>query len=207
MTLQEVRTLMELNCAMYSASPMKLSEKDAALQIAVWAKHLQNLPAEAVFKAMFMAFAKCRYPVKLSDLMEQLREMQGSQQPTAADSWNALRKAATEYVKDTWLYHFTALADDGSGRTQGQAARQRNRDRFNALPDTAKKWLGNPQTLYELGNMNEDSLHFRRRDYENYYKQQQDCQPLDAALLSQAAAALPWQSGLALDVNANLSEL
>lgn len=190
MTAKEVQVLIRQNLAMYRIGEKTFTEEQAATQIATWAAALKDIPAEAGFLAMQRAFTVCRFPVTLADLFEQLRRMQSAQRPTAAEEWAALLKEARKAASDAGQYTYTMRMDDG--RTQGQAARERNKARFESLHPAAQKLLGGTEGLISLGDADDTALRFAKRDFEKAYREYVDTEPLDAAALNKAAAiALP----------------
>ena len=190
MTAKEVQVLIRQNLAMYRIGEKTFTEEQAATQIATWAAALKDIPAEAGFLAMQRAFTVCRFPVTLADLFEQLRRMQSTQRPTAAEEWAALLKAARKAASDAGQYTYTMRMDDG--RTQGQAARERNKARFESLHPAAQKFLGGTEGLISLGDADDTALRFAKRDFEKAYREYVDAEPFDAAALNKAAAlALP----------------
>lgn len=190
MTAKEVQSLIRQNLAMYRIGEKTLSEEQAATMLSVWAVELKDVPAPAGVLAMRRAFTVCRFPVTIADLFEQLRQMQSTQRPTAAEEWAALLKEARKAASDAGQYTYTMRMDDG--RTQGQAARERNKARFESLHPAAQKLLGGTEGLISLGDADDTALRFAKRDFEKAYREYVDTEPLDAAALNKAAAiALP----------------
>ena len=155
--------------------------------LSVWAVELKDVPASAGVLAMRRAFTVCRFPVTIADLFEQLRRMQSTQCPTAAEEWAALLKEARKAASDAGQYTYTMRLPDG--RTQGQAARERNKARFESLHPAAQKFLGHVSELVNLGDCDDTSLRFERQRFEKAYREYIDNEPLDVAALSIAAGA------------------
>lgn len=186
MTTNEVQNLIRQNIALYKVSEKALSEKDAAIQIAVWASALQDVPAPAGFAAMQKAFAVCRFPVTLADLMNQLRAMQAEHSETSAECWARLLSTARKAEQNADCYRFTAHLPDG--RTQGQAAKAKNQALFDDLHPAARRWLGSLQELVELGRMDDVGLRIRRTSFEKSFSEYQVNAPLNPRFLN---ASLP----------------
>ena len=187
MTTKDVQILIRQNLAMYRVGEKTFTEEQAATQLATWAAALKDIPAEAGFLAMQRASTVCRFPVTLADLFEQLRRMQSTQRPTAAEEWAALLKEARKAASDAGQYTYTMRLPDG--RPQGQAARERNKARFESLHPAAQKFLGHVSELVNLGDCDDTSLRFERQRFEKAYREYIDNEPLDVAALSIAAGA------------------
>ena len=187
MTTKEVQVLIRQNLAMYRVGEKTFTEEQAATQLATWAAALKDVPAQAAFQAMQQAFVVCRFPVTLADLFARLRQMQSTQRPTAAEEWAALLKEARKAASEAGQYTYTMRLPDG--RTQGQAARERNKARFESLHPAAQKYLGHMSELVNLGDCDDTSLRFERQRFEKAYREYIDSEPIDVVALSIAAGA------------------
>lgn len=137
---------------------------------------------------MLQAFTVCRFPVTLADLMEQLRNMQTTCEPTAGEAWTKLLTTARKAADTACEYNFTIRTAEGI--TQGEAAKIRNRKRWDELHPAAQKWMGSLSALINLGNMDDYSLSYQRRDFERAYKAHQEQTPLNRLALQEYCAKL-----------------
>ena len=186
MTVNEVRILLERNKAMYKISEHALTDQQAAAELGTWAEALNDVPANVGLQAMKAAFQHCRFPVTLADLFAQLHAMQQAQQPSVAELWRAAADAAGKAANTAEKYRYSAHLPDG--RTQGDAAKEQNRRRFEDLPPIVREWLGNIDGLVELGRLNDEAAQFRKGNFERFFLDYQARAPLDLAALSRAAA-------------------
>lgn len=189
MTVKEVQVLIQQNMDMYRISERNMTPQQAANCVALWSAALKDVPPQAGFKAMLQAFTVCRFPVTLADLMDQLRSMQTACQPTAGEAWHQLLAAARQAANTAYEYSFTIRTPEGI--TQGEAARRRNRTRWEQLHPAAQKWLGSLSGLIHLGQMDEYALSYQRREFERAYKAHQEQSPLNCAALLDYCARLP----------------
>lgn len=184
MTVKETQALIRQNLAMYRVGEKTFTEEQAATQLAIWAAALQDVPARAGMQAMQRAFTVCRFPVTLADLFDQLRAMQATQSRPAADVWRELLQAARKAHDNAAEYRYTFRGPDG--KTQGQHARERNQALYAALHPAAREWLGSVDELAALEELDERSLHYRRKDFEQLYAAFVQRQALDPELLQLA---------------------
>lgn len=197
MTVDEVTALMKWNVAMYAGCAKSLSDADAATQIALWAAELADVPAYAGQLAMRKAFKVCDYPVKLSDLCRQLHNLQAASEPRAAELWLMICGAAHKAADNTSRYMYTAREPDG--RTQGQIARDKNKAIFEGLPKSVQDYFGGLQGLIDFDTETASGKSIRRRDFEKFYTEWQQRQPIDPMKLPCAAAG-PALNGIAQKV-------
>lgn len=188
MTLKDVQKLMQQNIAMYRISEKALSREDAAAQLTIWAAALRDVPACAGQAAMQRAFAVCRFPVTLADLIGQLRAMQTAQSVTASECWDSLLKAARRAAGNEACYGYTFREADG--RTQGQIAREKNQELFSDQHPAARAWLGGVHAFVELGRVDGEALRFQRMGFERAFAEYQAAAPLDTTLLALAAGSV-----------------
>lgn len=186
MTIDDVTVLMKWNLAMYAGCAKPLSDADAATQITLWAAELADVPAYAGQQAMRKAFTICDYPVKLSDLCRQLRILQAASEPKAAELWLMICGAAHKVADNTSRYVYTMREPDG--RTQGQIARDENKSIFEGLPKSVQHYFGGLQGLVDLDAETTSGKAIRRRDFEKFYAEWQQGQPIDPMKLPCAAA-------------------
>ena len=163
MTAKETQVLIRQNLAMYRVGEKTFTEEQAATQLAIWAAALREIPAEVALQAMQRAFAVCRFPVTLADLFDQLRAMQASQLQTTAEVWREVLQAAHKAYNNMAEYRYTMKTP--SGKTQGQLAKERNREIFAALHPAAKEWLGSAEELAALDELDARTLSYRQKDF------------------------------------------
>ena len=183
MTVKEVQALIQQNLDMYRISERSFTTQQAASCVTIWYAALKDIPAQAGFKAMLQAFTVCRFPVTPADLMEQLRNMQTACEPTAGEAWNKLLTTARKAANTACEYNYTIHTPEGI--SQGEAAKIRNRKRWDELHPAAQKWLGSISALINLGNMDDYSLSYQRRDFERAYKTHQEQTPLNHLALQE----------------------
>lgn len=184
MNTNEVTQLLKLNKSMYQSSARPLTDDVIAVQLAVWAAALKDVPAEAGFLAIQRAFTVCRFPVTLADLYDKLRALQAESSTPVATVWESILKAAHRAADNVGRYRYTCQMEDG--RTQGQQAKEENQALFAGLPGMVRDWLGSPRALAEIDFMDATAQNFRRKEFEKAYSEHLQNSPLCPALLSAA---------------------
>ena len=187
MTIQEIKSMLRQNTVLYRNSAKPLTKSEADLLVASWASALSDVPSEAGKMAFSRALKVCHYPVLLADIFDQLRIMQSESEPGAADLWRLICEKAQKATANKGLYIYTGHLPDG--RTQGQAARDENKKLFDELPPAVRNYFGSLQALIEFDSENTPGKSIRRREFEKYYAEWQQRQPLDPQKLPCAGAA------------------
>lgn len=185
MTVQEIQSLIRQNMVAYRNTAKPLSEQDAATFVAVWCDALADVPSEAGKLAFRRALTVCHFPITPADIFDQLRMMQAQQEPKVADLWNLICDKAKLARRSKGDYAWTARLPDG--RTEGQAAREKNKRLFAELPPAVQDYFGNLQALLEFADDDTTAKSYRRRDFEKFYAGWQKQQPLDPQKLPCAA--------------------
>lgn len=186
MTIQEIQTMIRQNMVLYRNVAKPLTDKEADLLIATWADALADVPSEAGKIAFRRALQVCHFPVLIADLYDQLRSMQLESEPKAADLWQLVCEKSHKANENKGLYVYTGHLPDG--RTQGQAARDANQKLFAELPPAVQEYFGSLQALIDLDAETASGKSIRRRDFEKFYSDWQQRQPLDPQKLPCAAA-------------------
>lgn len=187
MTVQEIQSLIRQNMVVYRNTAKPLSEQDAATLVAVWCDALTDVPSEAGKLAFRRALTVCHFPVTPADIFDQLRMMQAQQEPKAADLWNLICDKAKLARRNKGDYSWTAHLPDG--RTEGQAARDKNQQLFAELPPAVRDYFGNLQALLDFEESDVAAKTYRQRDFERFYAIWQREQPLDPGKLPCVAQA------------------
>lgn len=187
MTVQEIQAMIRQNMVLYRNVAKPLTDKEADLLIATWADALSDVPSAAGKIAFRRALQVCHFPVLISDIYDQLRAMQRESEPKAADIWQLVCERAHKAAENKGLYSYTGHLHDG--RTQGQAARDANNKLFDELPPVVQEYFGSLQALVDLDAETASGKSIRRRDFEKFYSDWQQRQPLDPQKLPCATAA------------------
>lgn len=187
MTVQEIQTIISQNMVLYRNVAKPLTDKEADLLIATWADVLADVPSAAGKLAFRRSLRVCHFPVLIADIYDQLRAMQRESEPKAADLWQLVCERAHQATENKGLYSFTGHLPDG--RTQGQAARDANKRLFDELPPAVQEYFGSLQALVDLDAETASGKSIRRRDFEKFYGDWQQRQPLDPQKLPCATVA------------------
>ena len=109
------------------------------------------VPDEIVEKALYAAFAKCRFPKQIIvDWCEEIKKLQATVEPSANDLW-AQAAAAARKIEANLYYqtHGGFIAPDGR-KLKGEDFKKENVKIFAALPMVVQRWAGSPADLSEI---------------------------------------------------------
>lgn len=149
MTVQEVSKLIVINRTSYPHLYKGHTDADLQALVANWAAQLKDIPAELGLQAFLLAQRKAgSWPVSIGQMFEALEEITAQSRPNTGTLWHACLKAAHAAYENYGCYNFTARLPDG--RTQGQAARDRNEALWSSLPLEIRDWAGGISTLIDM---------------------------------------------------------
>lgn len=127
------------------------SKEECIIEIKTCVQAFGMVPDEIVEKALYAAFAKCRFPKQIIvDWCEEIKKLQATVEPSANDLW-AQAAAAARKIEANLYYqtHGGFIAPDGR-KLKGEDFKKENVKIFAALPMVVQRWAGSPADLSEI---------------------------------------------------------
>lgn len=138
------------------------SKEECIIEIKTCVQAFGMVPDEIVEKALYAAFAKCRFPKQIIvDWCEEIKKLQATVEPSANDLW-AQAAAAARKIEANLYYqtHGGFIAPDGR-KLKGEDFKKENVKIFAALPMVVQRWAGSPAELsMTFGRDGADLLQF-----------------------------------------------
>lgn len=121
--------------------------KDTNVQLLVstWARLLEGYDDKVTDAAFYKCLQTCKTPPTPADVIEQIKSMYRSLEPSDEELWAVYNKALRDTSAEVSRFGFTFV--DSSGISQGQQARNKVEDIYNSLPDKIKSYLGSKSEL------------------------------------------------------------
>ena len=133
---------------------------DVELLVQTWGVLLWDYKDDIVDIAFYNAMQSCKVPPTPADIIERVKEMQKASDPTPESLWNELRAAIKETQKQMYYFRFNYI--DNSGISQGDRARKKVDDVWNALNEKLKSYLSSKEEVIAIARNDEDDLKYEK---------------------------------------------
>ena len=133
---------------------------DVELLVQTWGVLLRDYKDDIVDIAFYKAMQSCKVPPTPADIIERIKEMQKASDQTPESLWNELRAAIKETQKQMYYFRFTYI--DNSGISQGDRARKKVDDVWNALNEKLKSYLSSKEEMIAIARNDEDDLKYEK---------------------------------------------
>lgn len=126
------------------------SKEDRIIDLKTCVQAFGMVPDEIVEKALYAAFAKCRFPNQIIvDWCEEIKKLQATVKPSANDLWAQAATAAKQITANLYYMTHGGLVTS-EGKLTGENFKTRNAEIFAALPVAVQRWAGSPADLSEI---------------------------------------------------------
>lgn len=133
---------------------------DIELLVQTWGVLLRDYKDDIVDIAFYKAMQSCKVPPTPANIIERVKEMQKASEPTPESLWNELRAAIKETQKQMYYFRFNYI--DNSGISQGDRARKKVDDVWNALNEKLKSYLSSKEEMIAIARNDEDDLKYEK---------------------------------------------
>lgn len=168
------------------------SKEECIIEIKTCVQAFGMVPDEIVEKALYAAFAKCRFPKQIIvDWCEEIKKLQATVEPSANDLW-AQAAAAARKIEANLYYqtHGGFIAPDGR-KLKGEDFKKENVKIFAALPMVVQRWAGSPAGLVDaLDRSNADLLQYVKPGFVKAVDAAKDADRMPPALPGVAKAQI-----------------
>ena len=127
------------------------SKEECIIEIKTCVQAFGMVPDEIVEKALYAAFAECRFPKQIIvDWHVEIKKLQATVEPSANDLWTQAAAAARKIEANLYYQtHGGFIAPDGR-KLKGEDFKKENAKIFAALPMVVQRWAGSPADLPEI---------------------------------------------------------
>lgn len=133
---------------------------DVELLVQTWGVLLRDYKDDIVDIAFYNAMQSCKVPPTPADVIDRIKEMKKAHEPTPESLWNELRAAIKETQKQMYYFRFNYI--DNSGISQGDRARKKVDDVWNALNEKLKSYLSIKEEMIAIARNDEDDLKYEK---------------------------------------------
>lgn len=126
------------------------SKEDRIIDLKTCVQAFGMVPDEIVEKALYAAFAKCRFPNQIIvDWCEEIKKLQATVKPSANDLWAQAATAARQITANLYYMTHGGLVTP-TGKLTGEDFKTRNAEIFATLPVAVQRWAGSPEDLSDI---------------------------------------------------------
>lgn len=126
------------------------SKEDRIIDLKTCVQAFGMVPDEIVEKALYAAFAKCRFPNQIIvDWCEEIKKFQATVKPSANDLWAQAATAARQITANLYYMTHGGLVTP-TGKLTGEDFKTRNAEIFATLPVAVQRWAGSPEDLSDI---------------------------------------------------------
>ena len=154
------RKIIEMITAIKTIYSYYAKDCDIELLVQTWGVLLRDYKDDVVDIAFYNAMQSCKVPPTPADIIERIKEMQKASDPTPESLWNELRAAIKETQKQMYYFRFNYI--DNSGISQGDRARKKVDDVWNALNEKLKSYLSSKEEMIAIARNDEDDLKYEK---------------------------------------------
>ena len=154
------KKIVEMITAIKTIYSYYAKECDVELLVQTWGVLLRDYKDDIVDIAFYNAMQSCKVPPTPADIIERVKEMQKASDPTPESLWNELRAAIKETQKQMYYFRFNYI--DNSGISQGDRARKKVDDVWNALNEKLKSYLSSKEEMIAIARNDEDDLKYEK---------------------------------------------
>ena len=167
------------------------SKEDRIIDLKTCVQAFGMVPDEIVEKALYAAFAKCRFPNQIIvDWCEEIKKLQATVKPSANDLWTQAIVAARKIERNQYYATHGGLVT-ATGKLTAEDFRAENRSIFGALPAAVREWAGSPAGLVDsLDRSNADLLQYVKPGFVKAVDAAKDADRMPPALPGGAKAQI-----------------
>ena len=132
----------------------------------VWEETLEEYTDAETAAGFKEALKTCSMPPKPADVIKRIEEIRESQNASAAELWDVLKKAVRR--ANDYVYRYGQSAIEADGKTSGQHAREAVKRIFENLPSEIKCYLNSVNTLEDMArSYDSEAMRFEKKNFEN----------------------------------------
>lgn len=159
--------IVEIIFSIKTIYPYYAKETDVESLVKTWCMLLSDVSDKDADAALYQALRTCKMPPTPADLIEQLRIMRESLEPSAEQMWTVYHKALWDVMK--LLPEFSYTYVDASGKSLGQKARDKVTAIWEGLPDEIKHYLSSKGELIrqaqQMGSSPEENIQWEKQRF------------------------------------------
>lgn len=159
-TLEDVNKYITTIRINFENSYKTQTEEERLLLLKTWYAILKDYPKEVCDVAVINAIKNAEYAPRIGAIVKEIEKMQEALQKPEHELWSELMGVLREVTRNVYASRFTAVQPNGL--TQGDNARNANRQIFENLSPELKAYCCNLQGLIEIAYMDDNELSYEK---------------------------------------------
>ena len=139
------------------------TQEEREMLLASWYAILKDYPKEVCDAAVLNAIKNAEFAPRIGSIVKEIEKMQVAYEKTEGELWQELKGCLHEVAACAYRFRFNMI--ERNGRTQGENARDRVKEIYNALSPELKEYLRTEHTLIELAQMDNEQLGFEKHRF------------------------------------------
>lgn len=136
------------------------TDEEREILIKSWYVILKDYPKEIVDKAVINSIKYAKFAPRIGDIVEQIEKLCEAYEKGDEELWAELTGVLREVSRNRHSYSYTFI--DANGKTQGDNARQRNKDIFENLSPELKAYCSNLSGLIALAEYTAEEINYEK---------------------------------------------
>lgn len=136
------------------------TDEEREILIKSWYVILKDYPKEIVDKAVINSIKYAKFAPRIGDIVEQIEKLCEAYEKSDEELWAELTGVLREVSRNRYAYGYTFI--DANGKTQGDNARQRNKDIFERLSPELKSYCSNLSGLIAIAELTTEDLNYEK---------------------------------------------
>lgn len=161
-----INKITEIIAAIKTIYPYYAKESDVPTLVKTWEALLREYPDNAVDVALYKCLQTCKTPPTPADLIEKLDAMHKALEPTDEELWTGFVQSIIEAERQ--IYRFDYNFVESNGLTQGQNARNKVEEIWQAVPEKVKQYIGSKGEFIRMAQRyrySDDELKFEKNRF------------------------------------------
>ena len=136
------------------------NDEERQILIKSWFAILKDYPKEVCDVAVINAIKHAEYAPRIGAIVKEIEKMQVAYEKTETELWGELTGVLRDVARQVYCFPFNFV--EANGLTQGDNARRRVKEIFNALSPELKEYCRDDRGLIELSQYTDQQLTFEK---------------------------------------------
>ncbi len=154
----------EIIAAIKTIYPYYAKDTDVSILVQLWNRLLKEYPDELIDACFIKCLQTCKVPPTPADVIEQIKALVQSTEPSDEELWTVFTKALREADRQIYYFQFNYVM--GNGKSQGDIAREKVQELWDSLPEKVRQYIGGKSEFIRMAReYDDDDLKFEKNRF------------------------------------------